>query len=206
MEIPHWNNGKAGRIEVDPSFLGDKVKTRTIHAATVMHLANKRVGTHSTKTRSDIARSKRAMFRQKGLGRGRVRHPQVSQCRGGGVAHGPHPRDYSYSMPKKARREAIRSALLGKFRDGQVLMADSLQMAAPKTKELMGILRSLGAGHSCLIVDAQPQKSLVLSARNLQRVKVTSVQEINTLDIIQFRHLLVTQAGLDAMKEVHGNG
>ena len=206
MEIPHWNNGKAGRIEVDPSFLGDKVKTRTIHAATVMHLANKRVGTHSTKTRSDSARSKRAMFRQKGLGRGRVRHPQVSQCRGGGVAHGPHPRDYSYSMPKKARREAIRSALLGKFRDGQVLMADSLQMAAPKTKELMGILRSLGAGHSCLIVDAQPQKSLVLSARNLQRVKVTSVQEINTLDIIQFRHLLVTQAGLDAMKEVHGNG
>ena len=206
MEIPHWNKGKAGRIEVDPSFLGDKVKTRTIHAATVMHLANKRVGTHSTKTRSDIARSKRAMFRQKGLGRGRVRHPQVSQCRGGGVAHGPHPRDYSYSMPKKARREAIRSALLGKFRDGQVLMADSLQMAAPKTKELMGILRSMGAGHSCLIVDAQPQKSLVLSARNLQRVKVTSVQEINTLDIIQFRHLLVTQAGLDAMKEVHGNG
>lgn len=206
MEIPHWNNGSTGRIEVDPSFLGDKVKTRTVHAATVMHLANKRVGTHKTKTRAEIARSKKALFRQKGLGRGRVRHPQVVQCRGGGVAHGPQPRDYSYQMPKKARRGAIRSALLSKFRDGQVLMASDLNMAAPKTKELMGILRSLGAAQSCLIVDASPDKSLLLSARNIPRVKVTSAQELNTLDIVQYRHLLVTQAGLDAMKEVHGNG
>jgi len=205
MEIPHWNNGTTERIEVDPSFLGDKVKTRTLHAAAVMHQANQRVGSHKTKTRGEIARSKRAVFRQKGLGRGRVRHPQVSQCRGGGVAHGPRPRDYSYRMPKKARRVAIRSALLSKFRDGQVLMASTLEMERPRTGQLAGILRSLGAGRSCLIVSGATDKNLVLSARNIQRVKVTTAGEVNALDVLTHRHLLITQAGLDSLKEIHGH-
>lgn len=204
MEIPHWKNGKAGRIEVDASFLGDKVMSRTLHAAVVMYQANQRSGTHKTKNRSEIARTKKAMFRQKGLGRGRVRHPQVSQCRGGGVAHGPRPRDYSYAMPKKARRAALRTALLSKFRDGQVILADALEFGTPKTRELAGMLGSLGAKGSCLIVDTAPEKNLVLSARNLRRVKVTSAKDLNALDVIQHRHLLVTQAGLDAMKEAHG--
>ena len=206
MEIPHWKNGKTGRIEVDPSFLGDKVKTLTLHAATVMYQANLRVGTHKTKTRGEINRSKRAVFRQKGLGRGRVRHPQVSQCRGGGVAHGPVLRDYSYKMPRKARRCALRAALLSKFRDGQVLMADAIELAAPKTKELAGILRTLGASRSCLIVSDEPSKSLVLSARNMARIKVSSAKDLNALDVILYRHLLVTQAGFDSLKEIHGDG
>jgi large subunit ribosomal protein L4 len=204
MKIPHWKNGKTGRTEVDPSFLGEKVMSRTVHAAVVMYQANKRTGTHKTKTRSEISRTKSAVFRQKGLGKARVRHPQVSQCRGGGVAHGPRPRDYSYAMPRKARRAALRSALLSKFRDGQVVLADALEFGAPKTKELVSVLGSLGAQGSCLIVDGAPAKNLVLSARNISRVKVTSAQDLNALDVIQHRHLLVTQAGLDAMKEVHG--
>lgn len=203
MEIPHWKDGTTGRTEFDPSFLGEKVMSRTLHAAVVMYRANKRTGTHKTKTRAEIARSKKAVFRQKGLGKGRVRHPQVSQCRGGGVAHGPQPRDYSYAMPKKERRLALRSALLSKFRDGQVVLADALEFGGPKTKELANVLGSLGAQGSCLIVDGSPAKNLVLSARNLPRVTVTSVQDLNALDVIQHRRMLVTQAGLDAMKEVH---
>ncbi len=204
MEIPHWNNGKAGRTEVDTAFLGDKVMSRTLHAAAVMYLANQRTGTHKTKTRGEIARSKRQVFRQKGLGRGRVRHPQVSQCRGGGVAHGPRPRDYSYSMPKKSRRVAAKTALLSKFRDGEVVLADALAFAAPKTRELAGVLGSLGLSRSCLIVDGSPDRNLVLSARNIPRVKVIAARDLNALDVIQHRHLLLTQAAFDAMKEIHG--
>ena len=204
MEIAHWNNGKAGRTEVDASFLGDKVMSRTLHTAAVMYQANQRAGTHNTKTRGEINRSKRQLFRQKGLGRGRVRHPQVSQCRGGGVAHGPRPRDYSYSMPRKARRVALKTALLSKFRDGEVVLADALAFGAPRTKDLASVLGALGLGRSCLIVDGAPDRNLVLSARNIPRVKVVATQDLNALDVVQHHHLLVTQAGFDAMKEIHG--
>jgi large subunit ribosomal protein L4 len=205
MEIPHYNNGTTGRTEVDPSFLGDKVLTKTLHKAVVMYLANKRVGTHDTKTRGEVARSKKAMFKQKGLGRARVRHPQVPQCRGGGVAHGPHPRDYRQAMPKKARRLALKSALLSKFRDGQVLMASALPMDRPRTKDLASVLRSLGAAGSCLIVSDAPDRNLVLSARNLPNVKVCSVKDLNAYDVLAHKHLLVTEDGFDSMKEAHGH-
>ena len=87
---------------MDTAFLGDKVRTRTLKNAVIMYEANKRVGTHNTLTRAEVARAKKPLFKQKHTGRARVRHPQVPQCRGGGVAHGPHPRDYSYRC--RARR------------------------------------------------------------------------------------------------------
>src|SRR6185503_13534264 len=107
MEIPILKRGKAERTEGDTSFLGDKVRSKTLRNAVIMYEANKRVGTHDTLTRAEVARAKRPLFKQKHTGRARVRHPQVSQCRGGGVAHGPHPRDYSYSLPRKALKVAL---------------------------------------------------------------------------------------------------
>jgi len=171
MEVPIYQSGSTSRVDVDPSFLGDKVKTRTLRAAIVMYEANRRVGTHNTRTRGEIARRKGALFRQKGLGRGRVRHPQVSQCRGGGRAHGPKPRTYRYRMPRKALKVALRSALLSKFRDGEVAMVESFDLERPRTADVAGVLRSLGCEGSCLIVDRAPDRRLVLSVRNIQRVK-----------------------------------
>lgn len=206
MEVPIYRNGTADRVEVDPSFLGDKVKARTLRSAVIMYEANKRVGTHNTLTRGGVARSKKAIFKQKGLGRGRVRHPQVPQCRGGGVAHGPHPRDYSYRMTKKALRVALQSALLSKFRDGEVAMTEELGFDKPSTKSLNGVLKSLGCNDSCLVVTDAPDRNLVLSARNLRRVKVMAAKDLNAYDVLFHRRMVLTQKGFDALKEVHGNG
>jgi large subunit ribosomal protein L4 len=202
MEIPHYQNGQAGRIDVDPSFLGEKVKRRTLFASVIMYEANRRVGTHDTLTRGEVARSKRQLFQQKGTGRARVRHPQVTQCRGGGIAHGPHPRDYRYALPRKELKVALRSALLSKFRDGQVALVDRFDLPAPKTKDLARVLRTLGCAKSALIVTAAPDKNLVLSARNLPRVKVTGAKALNAYEVLLYRNLVLTQDGFDALREL----
>lgn len=206
MEIAHFKNGQAGRTDVDASFLGEKVKTRTLRDAILMYQANQRAGTHSTLTRGEIARSKRQLFKQKGTGRARVRHPQATQCRGGGVPFGPKPRDYSYAMPKKARRLALRTALAAKFQAGSVMLCDQVAPGEPNTKSLARTLRSFGAMRTCLIVDKSPSRALVLSARNIPGVRVSSAADLNALDVIKHRHLLLTEAGWAELKEIHGDG
>lgn len=205
MEVPILKQGQAGRTEVDTSFLGDKVRTKTLRSAIIMYEANQRVGTHNTLTRAEVARAKKPLFKQKHTGRARVKHPQVAQCRGGGVAHGPHPRDYSYRMPRKALRVALQSAILAKFRDGQVSMIDGFQLSAPRTKQVAGALRTLQCEGSCLIVADAVERNLLLSVRNLPRVKVTSVAELNAFDVCFYRNVLLTEAALAKLKEAHAN-
>ena len=205
MEVPIYTGGATERIEVDHSFLGDKVKTRTLKAAVLMYRANKRVGTHSTLTRGEVSRSKKAAFRQKGLGRGRVRHPQVVQCKGGGVAHGPKPRDYSYRMPRKALRVALKSALLSKFRDGEVVLVDQFDLPAPRTKDVRKVLEALGCSRTALVVTREQDPTLLLSARNLRQVQVATVRNLNAYDVIRCRNLVLTKDALEALKEVHAD-
>ncbi len=205
MEVPILKQGQAGRTEVDTSFLGDKVKTRTLRSAIIMYEANQRVGTHDTLTRAEVARAKKPLFKQKHTGRARVRHPQVTQCRGGGVAHGPHPRDYSYRMPRKALKVALQSALLSKFRDGQVAVVDAIAMNAPKTQSVAKLLRSLNCEQSCLIVVDKIEKNVLLSVRNIPRVKVTEVSQLNAYDVCFFRNMLITEPALVALKEANSD-
>jgi large subunit ribosomal protein L4 len=109
-------------------------------------------------------------------------------------------------MPRKALRVALKSALLSKFRDGQVALIDALEFEKPGTKNLAGVLGALGCIESCLIVDRKPARNLVLSARNLRRVSVSSVADLNAYDVLLYRNLLVSEDGLEALKEVHTNG
>jgi large subunit ribosomal protein L4 len=206
VEVVSLKSGKAGKTEVDTAFLGDKVKTRTLKSAVIMYEANKRVGTHNTLTRAEVARAKKPLFKQKHTGRARVRHPQVPQCRGGGVAHGPHPRDYSYAMPRKALKTALKSALLSKFKDGEAALVDELSFKAPKTKELLKALKELKLEGSCLIVVDEADKNLVLSARNLHGVRVSAVSQLNAYDVVFHRNLVLTAKGLEKLKEAHSNG
>jgi large subunit ribosomal protein L4 len=171
-----------------------------------MYEANKRVGTHNTLTRAEVARAKRPLFKQKHTGRARVRHPQVPQCRGGGVAHGPHPRDYSYSLPRKALKVALKSAILSKFRDGQVALVEAFDLDAPKTKALARTLADLKFQGSCLIVVDQVDKNLLLSARNLPGVRVAPVSQLNAYDVVFHRNLVITRKGLEKLKEAHADG
>jgi large subunit ribosomal protein L4 len=205
MQVPTWKSGAKGQASVDVAFLGDKVLKRTMHAAVIMYEANSRTGTHSTLTRAFVARSKKQLFSQKGTGRARVRHPQVVQCRGGGTAKGPHPRDYSYRMPKQALRAALRAALASKFADGEAVMADNLCGAKPSTKALKALLAGLGAARTCLIVDAAPSTALILSARNIRGVTVTSAKDLNAREVLAHKTFLVTDAGLAALREVHSH-
>ena len=200
MEATIFKNGSASRGEVNTDFLGDLVRVRLLRHATRMYHANMRSGTHSTLTRGQVAFSKRALFRQKGTGRARVRHPQATQCRKGGVPHGPRPRDYSYQMPKRARFEAMRSAVLSKFRDGEVSIIDGFGLDAPKTKTVAGILDDVGYRASCLIVTHERDDNLLLSVRNLRRVKVIPVEELNAWDVLFYRGILFTEGALEKLE------
>ncbi len=205
MEIPLYANGKAGRTEVDATFLGDKVKSKTLRAAVIMYEANLRVGTHSTQRRSEVSRSKRQVMPQKGTGRARVRHLQVTQCIGGGRPHGPKPRDYSYRLPRRELQVALKSALLSKFRDGEAALVESFGLNKPSTSSVAKVLKDLGCLESCLVVIEASDKSLELSVRNLPRVKVKTAAEINAYDVVFYRNLLLTKGGFAKLKEAHSD-
>ncbi|MEZ6195992.1 MAG: 50S ribosomal protein L4 [Planctomycetota bacterium] len=201
MEVTIWNKGAAQKSDVDTEFLGDVVRVRLLRHAVRMYETNRRQGTHKTKSRGELHYRKAPLFKQKGTGRARVRHPQATQCRHGGVPHGPKVRDYSYAMPKKARREATRSALLSKFRDQEIALVSDWGLAAPKTKTLASMLESLGFGGSVLVVSHEFDKNLLLSARNLRRVTVVPVEEVNAYDLLRARNVLMTQEAFATLKE-----
>ena len=201
MEVPVYRNGQAQRADFDASFLGDRVLKRAHRDAVIMYEANRRAGTHSTLNRGDVARAKKPLFPQKHTGRARVKHPQVTQCRGGGVPHGPRPRDYSYSIPRKALRAALRSALLAKFQAGSASIVDRFGLEKPKTSKVAEVLDALKARGSCLVIVDKNDPVLAKSARNLPRVKVATASDVNAYDVAFYRSLIVTDAAVVALKE-----
>lgn len=195
--------GPAGE-ELEPLALSSekldsRVRYRLLKSAVLMYRANRRRGTHATKTRSEVAGSGRKLWRQKGTGRARCGSRKNPVWRGGGTIFGPHPRDYSFSMSRKQRRLALRSALFAKFQGGAVLVLDGLELEAPRTKSVATALRALGVGGRCLIGTAGYDRNLVLSARNLPAVKVSSVRDFNAEDVLEARHVILTP---DAFREV----
>lgn len=201
METKFLKGGSVSTGDIDTDFLGDVVRVRLLRHAVRMYEHNQRAGTHKTKTRAELAFRKGHSFRQKGTGRARVRHVQAVQCRKGGVAHGPRPRDYGYDMPRRAKTEALRSALLSKFRDGEVAVADSLRFDAPKTKELKGMLASAGFEGSTLVVTHERDDNLLLSARNLRGIDVVRVEEVNAYNLLYYKNLLITEDALASIRE-----
>lgn len=200
MEANTLKSGKVATADFETDFLGTNVRGRLLRHAIQMYECNLRSGTHKTKSRGELSFRKGPLFRQKGSGRARVRHPQATQCRSGGVPHGPKPRDYSYSMPRRAMQEATLSALLSKFRDGEVTVADSVSMDAPRTKELAGLLTSLGYEKSCLIVTHERSEGLERSSSNLRRIEVVRVEEVNAYNLLFYKNLIITESALDAMR------
>src|SRR5262245_47744885 len=139
-----------------------------------MYQANRRVGTHETKTRGQVAGSTKKPWRQKGTGRARAGTRKSPLWRGGGIIFGPHPRDYSYAIPKAKRRLALRSALYSKFRDGEVVVVEGLKTEKPSTRYLAKLLKSLGVTGRCLIGLEALDHNLTLSARNLPGVRLST--------------------------------
>src|SRR5438552_4072658 len=202
--IPIFNKSGAevGKYEIDPEAIAPKISQQLLHDVVVMYQARARRATHRTKDRSDVAGTTKKMYRQKGTGNARAGSRRAPQRRGGYHVFALRPRDYSYRLPRKAIQAATRMAIARKLQSEDVVVIDELAFKAPKTKEMAGILKALKLdGISTLVATAALDQNVYRSARNIERVTVSPVGELNALAILQPRKLLVTRAALDAIKQ-----
>ncbi|MCX7704539.1 MAG: 50S ribosomal protein L4 [Planctomycetota bacterium] len=196
----YGKDGKAeGRLEIDDGLLPKKVNFQILHEAIVMYEANRRSGTHSAKTRGEVAGSSRKPWVQKGTGRARAGCRRSPIWRGGAVVHGPVVRDYSWQMPKKAVRKAFLLAVAAKLKDDEVRVVSSLAFEKPKTKEMVNLLRGIGVERGCLVAVGEGEKNAYLSARNIEGVSAMRVQEINAYDVLRHRYLVLSKDGFSLL-------
>ena len=186
--------------QLDESVFGVKTRPHLLHQAVVMQLANRRAGTAATKSKGFVRGGGKKPWRQKGTGRARAGSIRSPIWVGGGTTFGPQPRDYSYRLPRTARREALLSALSLKNREGKIIVADKFELEEPKTKLMAKALAELKV-ESALIVVAQHDAKIERSARNLPKVKVLRVDGINVYDLMRYDHLILTQEALQRLEE-----
>ncbi len=206
MKLPLLDiNGKELKpLDVDDSVFGIEPNTAVLHQTMVIQRNNQRWGTAQTKSRGMVAGSTRKIRRQKYTGAARQGGNRSPTRVGGGTAFGPVQRDYSQALNKKMRRLAIRSALSGKAADGELVIVDQLVFEAPKTKEIVRVLRNVGIERSALIVTGQPERALLASARNLQKTKVLPAAYLNVLDMLNHRSLLMTEEAVRVAEGLWG--
>ena len=193
---------KVSSIELSDAVFGITPNERVMHAAVVNFLANQRQGTQSTKTRSEVSGGGRKPWRQKGTGRARQGSTRSPQWTHGGVALGPKPRDYSYTLNKKVKRLAIKSALSDKAANGNLIVVDSLTMDEYKTKPVVGLLNAVGAQGKSLVATAALEEKLVKSAANISGVKTSMAANVNTYDVLNADKLVVDLEGAKKLEEV----
>jgi len=192
-----------GTVELPEDVFGAEVKTHLLHHAVVAHLAARRSGTASTKTRKDVSGGGKKPFRQKGTGRARMGTTRSPLLRGGGTVFGPHPRGYEIKVNRKVMKAALRSALSAKARENKLLLVDDLDLSAPKTKEFLKVAAALGISDALLVVDGPPG-NLGLGIRNLRSFKALPVSAINVYDILSYDQLVFTRPALEKITEALG--
>lgn len=203
IEIKDKSNSVIGKMSLSEKFSG-KTAEGLLHESVVNYLANQRQGTHATKTKGLVSGGGKKPWKQKHTGRARAGSSRSPIWRGGGTIFGPQPRDYSYSMPKQARRAALWDAIAKKIEAGDAAVLDGLKVEAPKTKEMEAILKGLGlGGRSVLIVIGDNDKNIVLSARNIPAVDVKVAADINTYDVLAHKSVLFTKDAIEKL-EVRG--
>ncbi|PLX42356.1 MAG: 50S ribosomal protein L4 [Deltaproteobacteria bacterium] len=201
MQAPVLNaaNEEVGTRELKEDVFGIDVNEALLWEMVRMQEARRRQGTHKVKTRGEVSGSGKKLWRQKGTGRARVGTRKSPVWRGGGIVFGPTPRNYYYSMPKKKRRAALRSALAGKLRDGELLVVDSFGLTEIKTKALASVLEKLSA-QNALIVTTGADELIDLSARNIPTVKVIRCEGLNVYDILRYDKLVFVGDALDKIQ------
>lgn len=194
---------QVGEIELSDDIFGVEVRPDIMHRAVVNYLANQRQGTASTLTRAEVSGGGRKPWRQKGTGRARHGSIRSPLWRSGGIIFGPKPRSYKAAMPKKLKRFALKSALSAKVADNELIVLDELSLEAPKTKEMISILKNLNADKKALIVIAGKDENVEKSARNLPAVKTTYVNTLNIYDILDYDNLIITKEAAELVEEVY---
>ncbi len=204
VDIKDKNNNSIGKINLPEDIFGISAKTGVVHNAVVNFLANQRRGTHSTKNRGMVRGGGKKPWRQKHTGRARHGSIRSPLWRGGGVVFGPQPRDYSYTLPKKAKKLALKAALSGKFSDGEITVIDEFDIDKPRTKDMVSILNNLGLkGKSILIVLHEKNETVMLSARNIPCVTVKRASDLNPYEVSVHSMLLMTK---QAVEKLSGEG
>ncbi len=201
MQVPLRNiaGEVVGQAELPDDIFAAPINQAVMHQALVRQLANARLGTHDTKSRGEVNRTKAKWYRQKGTGRARHGSRNAPIFVGGGVAHGPHPRKYTKRMPRKMRRLALRSALSVKAAEERIIVLDNLQLDTPRTKAMLGVLDALEVDGSALILLAEANPNVELSARNLPDVRTLRAGYLNVRDILGYDYLILP---LDALEEI----
>lgn len=194
-------------LDLSERVFGAKVNIPLVHQAVVRHQANQRQGTADTKTRGEVSGTTRKWYRQKGTGHARHGAKTAPIFRGGGVAHGPHPRDYRQLMPRKMRRQALRSALSAKLAEGRLIVVDDFSFEAPRTKEMVRTLAAIAPDYRRLVlVLGASDRNVSLSARNLPNVHTITAGTINTYDIVAAGHVIITRSAINHIEGVLGDG
>ncbi len=202
-ELPIYDKTgeKVGTYAIESVDVAPRINKQLLHDVVVMYQANRRLGSSKTKSRSEVSGSTKKMYRQKGTGNARAGSRRSGVRRGGGHIFARRPRDYSYRLPKKAIRAATRMALASKIEDDQLVIIDQLSFGEPKTRDMVSILSALELnGKSVLITTAGHDPNVYKSGRNIERVAVCPVADLNALNVLAPGHLLVTKAALDAIK------
>jgi large subunit ribosomal protein L4 len=211
MVVPMYNvkGKKVGEVELRSDIFEAPVNVPLMHQAFVRQMAHARHGTHSTKSRGEVNRTKSKWYRQKGTGRARHGSKNANLFVGGGIAHGPKPRKYAKKMPRKMRRAALRSALSAKVADERVVVVDELAMEVPKTKEMVAVLERLklapnGASERVLILLPERNEPVEKSARNLPWVKTLRASYLNIRDLLGYDRVLMPQGALEVIESILG--
>ena len=193
---------EVGKYEIEPTDIAPQINKQLLHDAVVMYQANRRQGSHRTKSRAEVSGSTKKLYRQKGTGNARAGHRRSGVRRGGGHIFARRPRYYSYHLPRKAVQLATRMAVASKIRDDEITVIDDLAFEQPTTKEMASILTALGlASQSTLIATADVNQNVYKSARNIRGVSVSPVSDLNALSVLKPDRLLVTKQALDNLKE-----
>jgi large subunit ribosomal protein L4 len=205
VKVRNLKNKEVGDVELLDSVFGVELNEALIHSAVMNYQANRRQGTSATKTRGNVSGSGRKLWKQKGTGRARIASLRSPLWKGGGNVHGPQPRDWSYQMPKKMRRGALRSALSERLREGNLIVIEGFEFKNPKTREFLDAIGGLQLSDNkkksvkTLIVDSLDNANLVLSTRNVEKTKVTNSFGLNIYDIIYHEKLLISKAAVDEL-------
>lgn len=199
----NMQGSKVGEVELNEAIFGAEVKTSVLHDSVVNYLANQRQGTQSTKTRTEVKGGGKKPFRQKGTGRARQGSTRAPQWTKGGVALGPKPRDYSYTLNKKVKKVAMVSALSSKAAESCVLVVEGLSMDEAKTKTIASMLKAMEVNEKALIVTADMEKNVYLSARNIEGVDASYVGMLNVYAILAHDKLVLAKDALQKLEEVY---
>jgi large subunit ribosomal protein L4 len=206
VKVKNLNSEEIGELELSDEVFGAPLNKALIYSAVKCYLANQRAGTSATKTRGNVKGSGKKLWKQKGTGRARIASLRSPLWKGGGNVHGPHPRDWSYTIPKKMRRGAIRSVLSERLREGGLVIVENFELSSHKTKDFSATLDTLGLNKRTLVVDSPNNSKLVLSSRNLREVTLVSASAVNVYDLLTHEQVALTRDAAVQLEKQLSNG